>query len=332
MKKVEILGVLVDKIEKKEAISRIEGWIRTKKGKHYIVTPNIEFIIASKRDSEFRKILNRADLAIADSSRLGWADFQLNSENYITKILTWPLFILPRFFKFPVLTGVDLMEELISISNEKGYTIGLIGGKNNLAEKLKKCLLTKYPDLKVVFANSDIEVNNLGDTTYKIDSEKISSTKAKENAQNITKDIDILFVAFGQIKQEKWIYKNLPKLNTKIMMGVGGAFDYLSGEVTRAPWILRTLGFEWLFRLIIQPWRITRFGSLVEFIFLVLFNKNKYFALLIIPPFVLAIVAYYLNYRFDLSSVDERFVIWKDTIRGLTLFGHGVGSYEITFS
>ena len=275
MKKVEILGVLVDKIEKEEAILKIQGWLKLKKSKHYIVTPNIEFIIASKRDPDFRKILNRADLAIPDSARLGWADYQLNSENYITKFLTWPFFTLPRFFKFPVLTGVDLMEELIKLSEEKGFTIGLIGGKNNLAEKLKKCLLTKYPDLKVVYASSNIAVDNLGGATYKSNSDKIYSSKANENAQNITKEIDILFVAFGQIKQEKWIYKNLPKLNTKVMMGVGGAFDYLSGEIPRAPKVIRLIGFEWLFRLIIQPWRIKRFGSLVEFIFLVLFSKNK---------------------------------------------------------
>ena len=71
--------------------------------------------------------------------------------------------------------------------------------------------------------------------------------------------------------------------------------------------------------------------ALIVSAFAWLFNRNRIFALLLIPPFVLAITAYYFNYRFDLSSVDERFAIWNDTIRGLTLFGHGVGSYEITF-
>src|SRR3989338_5459360 len=79
---------------------------------------------------------------------------------------------------------------------------------------------------------------------------------------------DILFVAFGHIKQEKWIGKNLKKIPVKVAMGVGGAFDYLSGEVMRAPKFIRVLGLEWLFRLILQPWRIKRQLALVKYMIL----------------------------------------------------------------
>ncbi len=81
--------------------------------------------------------------------------------------------------------------------------------------------------------------------------------------------IDILFVAFGFPKQEEWIAKNLASLPVIAAMGVGGAFDYLSGEVVRAPRFIRRIGFEWLFRLVKQPWRLKRQKALLVFIWLV---------------------------------------------------------------
>jgi len=79
-------------------------------------------------------------------------------------------------------------------------------------------------------------------------------------------------VALGHSKQEKWIVQNLPKLKVKVAMGVGGAFDYFSGKVPRAPKWIRDLGFEWLFRLMIQPWRIKRQISLVKYLWLVMLS------------------------------------------------------------
>ena len=89
------------------------------------------------------------------------------------------------------------------------------------------------------------------------------------------KETDILFVAFGSPKQEIWIADNLNDLNAKVVMGVGGAFDFITGKVPRAPKFLRNLGLEWLFRLIMQPWRIKRQVSLIRFVFLVIKEKFK---------------------------------------------------------
>ena len=82
-----------------------------------------------------------------------------------------------------------------------------------------------------------------------------------------------MFVAFGSPKQELWIAQNLDKLPAKVVIGVGGAFDFVSGKVKRAPVWVRKIGFEWLFRLIIQPWRIKRQLRLVKFVYLVLAEK-----------------------------------------------------------
>ncbi len=144
-------------------------------------------------------------------------------------------------------TGVDLMEKLVERSADWGVTVGLLGGSDGVANKTAECLQKKYPDLKISFVSSH-------NTLYMIH------------------NTDLLFVAFGHPKQEKWIVQNLPKLNVKVAMGVGGAFDYISGKVPRAPKWIRDLGFEWLFRLAVQPWRIKRQISLVKYLWLIMLS------------------------------------------------------------
>ena len=256
---VNILGVRVDMMTMDQAVEQIEGWLTGGGGKHYIVTPNVEFIMAAHQDKEFQKVLNEADLAIPDSARLGWAKMELTQKNFLNKLLLWPLFLCPNLVpssKFQVITGTDLMEKLCEVSAKYGLTVGFLGGRNGVAIKASECLKQKYPELKVVLAEDGPEVDGEGNEVYSI--------------QYSTPNTDLLFVAFGQMKQEKWIAQNLSKIPVKVAMGVGGAFDYLSGSVPRAPGWMRGLGLEWLFRLIIQPWRIKRFGALVGFVWLIL--------------------------------------------------------------
>jgi N-acetylglucosaminyldiphosphoundecaprenol N-acetyl-beta-D-mannosaminyltransferase len=235
MNKVQILGVGIDDVSLSEAVSCVKTWLNDSKGnkKYIIVTPNPEFLLAARNDPEFREILNRADLAIPDGAGLKLSGKITN-----------------------VTPGVDLMEELCKLASREGYSIALIGGKKGVAERTKQCLVKRYPNLKIVFADSGPELKTTSDyslnTTYHIP------------------NTDILFVAFGQVKQEKWIDANLNKLSVKIAMGVGGAFDYISGEVPRAPKWMRSLGLEWLFRLIVQPWRIKRQLKLLKYVWLIL--------------------------------------------------------------
>lgn len=142
--------------------------------------------------------------------------------------------------------GADLIEKTAKLSEKTGITIGLVGGDKNVALEASICLKKTYPKAKINFA---VEEWN-----------KIKGTKK----------CDVLFVALGSPKQEVWINKNLPNINVEVAIGIGGAFDFLSGKVRRAPkWIQRT-GLEWLFRLIIQPWRIKRQVALVKFALLVI--------------------------------------------------------------
>jgi len=139
-------------------------------------------------------------------------------------------------------TGVDLMFSLIN----KGYKTVLAGGKPGVAEKaaitLRSNLVARPTRLDLV-----------GMTEPSV--EKINNIRP-----------DLLFVALGMAKQEKWIVKNLPKLNVKVAMGVGGALDQIAKPWLRAPLLVRRAGLEWLYRLILQPWRLKRQWQLVRFL------------------------------------------------------------------
>jgi N-acetylglucosaminyldiphosphoundecaprenol N-acetyl-beta-D-mannosaminyltransferase len=246
---MKILDVKVDNINQAKALEVIQGWL-SKPGKHYITTPNLEFIQLAQKDLEFKEILNRADLAVPDSSRLGWLYDLKSQKKLLKKLLIFPLGIFPKITnltQFDIVAGVDLMESLCELSSEKGFTVGFLGGVPGVAEKTKECLQKKFAGLKVELAEEG-PARHLFFDDFAIPK------------------LDILFVALGAPKQEKWIYKNLDKIPVKVAMGVGGAFDYLSGNVPRAPIWLRSLGLEWLFRLIIQPWRIKRQLKLVIFL------------------------------------------------------------------
>lgn len=206
-----ILGVKIDDVNMDEALGIVHGWLQESK-KKYIVTPNPEFIMTAQKDLEFKKILNDADLSIPDGAGLKLSGKIKNT-----------------------VPGVDLMEKLVDKSRDWAVTIGLLGGRDGVANETFECLQKKYPSIKI------------------------------DNASP-----DLLFVALGAPKQEKWIAENLPKLPIKVAMGVGGSFDYISGKVPRAPKWLRSLGLEWLFRLVIQPWRIKRQLRLLKYLWLVL--------------------------------------------------------------
>lgn len=257
--RVKILGVEIDKISLNQSLEIIENWL-TKDGQHYVVTPNLEFILDAQKDEEFRRVLNKADLSIPDSSRIGWILHFYHQTNILKRLITFPLILIPRVYRFDTIAGTDLMEALIKRANEKGFTIGFLGGGKGVANRVSERLRKKYQKLKVGYIDNGGVINKQGDW---VEGNRLTFSK-----------VDILFVAFGHIKQEKWIAKNLSKLPVKIAIGVGGAFDYFSGDVLRAPGLIRELGFEWLFRLISQPWRIKRQFKLAKFLFKFVVHSN----------------------------------------------------------
>lgn len=156
----------------------------------------------------------------------------------------WAGKLLGKKFKERV-TGVDLMDSLCFEVSKKPITVGFLGGRPKIAEGAAECLTAKYPGLKVGFVGQEWRATA----------------------------VDILFVAFGFPQQEEFMAKHIGKIPVRVMMGVGGAFDYLSGEVPRAPLLIRSIGFEWLFRLILQPWRFRRQLKLIKFAWFIVREK-----------------------------------------------------------
>ena len=226
--KKNVLGVTIDDINMDQALDIVHGWLKVG-GKHYIVTPNPEILVAAQRDKEFKDILNNADLSIPDGVGL--------------KLSGDIVCILP---------GIDFMEELIKEASDQGFTVGLLGGRDQVAKKAAECLRKKYPKIKITFAASGGDVDKNG--------KLLKLPKLPK--------MDILFVGFGPPKQEKWIANNFKKIPVKVAMAVGGSLDYVSGRVPRVPKFLRAIGLEWLFRLIVQPWRIKRQLFLFKYLWL----------------------------------------------------------------
>lgn len=238
--KKNLLGVGFTDESIKDVLEYIEKTLEKRQKKYYVVTPNPELLVIANKDLKYKEVLNNADLALIDGIGIVVAGKVLGI-NFKNRI-----------------TGVDLLENLCKHVDEKPITVGFLGGRPGVAEKTVECLREKYPRLKVAFAVAEIS-----DLASKKDDLKT----------------DILFVAFGSPKQEFWIAEHLDKLPVKVAVGVGGAFDFISGRVPRAPKLIRETGLEWLFRLIIQPWRMKRQISLLEFGYLVLKEKFSIFSL-----------------------------------------------------
>lgn len=239
--KVSLLGVDVSLGRFKSLLDEASSLLG-RSGQSYIVTPNPEFIVHAQTDARFRDILNKASLAIPDGIGLIWAGRVLN------------LPIRER------VTGADFGEALVKEAAGSNQSVFFLGGRGDVAARTALIMASKYPGL-VVAGSWSGEAGEEGD---------------EETIRKIgQKPIGLLLVAYGHPKQEFWINRNLGKLNVRVAMGVGGSFDYWSGEVTRAPAWFRRHGAEWLFRLIRQPRRIRRQSSLVTFAYLIF--KEKYF-------------------------------------------------------
>jgi len=241
--RVTILGVPFDNKKNSEVLELILHKLSGTARHFFIATPNPEMLLEARKNHEFKKILQQTDLNIPDGFGIMLA----------SKIVKTPL--------AERVTGTDLMQAICHRAPE-GTKIFLLGAAPGIAEKTKETLEKKFPHIKIVGTHS--------------------GSPAPEEDQHILQlmnqsGAELLFVAFGAPKQEMWIARNLPHLtHIKIAMGVGGAFDFISGNVKRAPNWMRKIGLEWLYRLIKQPSRIGRiFNATIKFPIIFLFSLFK---------------------------------------------------------
>ncbi len=278
--------VKVDNFSMTDILAKISQFLCSDSS-HLITTPNPEMLVEAEHDWFFKQALNQADLAVADGFGLVLATKYLYGE------------------KLNRLAGVDLMEKICETAASEGKSVYLLGGGEGVAAAAGRALEKKYQGLKIVGAKKGITIKSqipnpksqfsnfqnlplrgisrretislISNIQY-LTSLNFDQDENQKLLQRICQAApDILFIAFGHGKQEKWLAEFLPQLpSVKIAMGVGGSFDYLAGRVHRAPLFLRRLGLEWLWRLIHQPWRISRiWRAVVIFAFLVRDYKRQ---------------------------------------------------------
>jgi len=225
--KIDILGVGISNVTLTEALAETVDFLNNKK-QQLIFTPNPEMLVAAFYDEDFKRALNRAGLAIPDGTGLIFASIFLRKK-----------------LKARV-TGVDFVWSLLAMAEKTNKSVYLLGGKPDVGRKAAEVILKRRPNLKIVGVDDGGVVDPNKETPKIIE----AIVEAKP---------DILLVAFGHGKQEKWLMRNIEKLpGLKIGMGVGGTFDFIAGDVKRAPKIIRRLGLEWLWRFILEPWRWKR--------------------------------------------------------------------------
>ncbi len=248
-----ILGIRIDTFSRTAAIEKVRGFLYENDPK-MIFTPNPEMLVDAQKDSYFKEILNKGDLNICDGKGI-----QLVSKEKIERI-----------------SGVDFLGDVCGLAEKENKSVYLLGsGSDEVLRDCQKNLQSQFPLLKIVGQNKGARIQvNLDHKNF-----CVSYPHPEENEKVIDDIIDtapdILFVAFGHIKQEKWIYEFLPQLpSVKIAMGVGGSFDFIGGKVKRAPQFLRSIGLEWLWRLMREPRRIKRIWK-ATIVFLVYVLKSR---------------------------------------------------------
>lgn len=139
--------------------------------------------------------------------------------------------------------GTDMFPLLCECVASTSYRIFLLGGSPGVAEKVKQWVETLYPEVHICGTHSGYFSDEETDSVV----EAIRASRA-----------DLLFVAFGVPAQELWIVRNLKKTGAHVAIGVGGLFDFFSGNIPRAPAWVRVIGMEWVYRLIQEPKRLWR--------------------------------------------------------------------------
>lgn len=240
-KTADILGIPVDSITMKEAVEKAGAFIE-EGGVHAIYTPNSEIMMVARRDPELRNILLKADMLTADGAGVVLAS-RLLGRGVPEKV-----------------SGYDLVVELFKAYGKKGLRCFFFGAKPGVAEEAAKKTEAGYPGVAVAGFHH-------GYFSAEDDDEIL---RAINDSQ-----CDLLLVALGAPKQEKWIYSHMDRLNAKVCIGVGGAIDILAGKAQLAPDIFRRNGLEWLYRLYKEPRRFIRMLDLPRFMLRVLLARNR---------------------------------------------------------
>jgi N-acetylglucosaminyldiphosphoundecaprenol N-acetyl-beta-D-mannosaminyltransferase len=226
-KSIAVLGVPFDNVTMDEAVELIEEKIKDG-GFHQVATANVDFLIHAMQDKELQAILCSCDLVVPDGMPIVWAARLMGSG-----------------LKERV-SGVDLVPRLAQLSSQRGYGIYLLGASEQSSLRAAESLKRRFPGMRIAGRHSP-PISSLEEMDHEDILARIERAKP-----------DILLVAMGNPKQEKWLAMHRERLRVPLCMGVGGTLDFLSGARSRAPKWMQDSGLEWLHRACQDPGRLAR--------------------------------------------------------------------------
>jgi N-acetylglucosaminyldiphosphoundecaprenol N-acetyl-beta-D-mannosaminyltransferase len=222
---VQIAGIPVDAVDMPQALSRLGALLGTGR-LGQVCTINLDFLVGAQRNAETRGIFQRGELNLPDG---------------------WPVVWLGRLQGSPMpsrVAGADLVPQLVRLAAERGAGVFLLGGEHGVAERAAARLRELHPGLRVDWYEPPR-----------------AAIDAMDNAEIVARirasGADILMVAFGHPKQDRWIDQHRDQLPVSVAIGVGCAFDLIAGRVRRAPRWMQDRGLEWLFRMLQEPRRLS---------------------------------------------------------------------------
>ncbi len=223
-----VLGVPVDDVTMDESLERISAFVEQGRvsGRSYqVATVNVDFVVNSCADPELVTLLQRADLAIPDGMPVVWA----------SKLIGGPL--------RQRVAGADLVPELAALAASRSYSMMVFGSAEGVAEKAAEILRANNPGLIIT---------GFGGPFF----DRV--TDMSDDVLDVIRDArpDILCVALGHPKQERWIEEYRDKLDVPVLVGVGGSLDFIVGTKARAPKWMQRAGLEWTHRFATEPRRL----------------------------------------------------------------------------
>jgi len=228
MCRMNFLNTSIDNLTMEEALLKIDQMI-SERSCRYVVTPNMDHIVMLEEDEEFSNVYDAAHLILADGMPLIW----------ISKWLKRPI-------KEKV-SGSDLFPQMCQLAAERGYKVFLLGAGDGVAAKAADNLKTRYQGLQIV-----------GTYAPKYGFENDTNELAYIKEKILESQPDLLAVALGSPKGEKFIYTHLQEYQVPLSISIGATLDYEAGILRRAPQWMSALGFEWLFRITQDPKRLAK--------------------------------------------------------------------------
>jgi len=223
-----VLGVRVDAVQIPDVIAQMKKWIHEKKECHSIAATGMHGIVEAQHDPSFKDILNATDLVVPDGMPLVWLGRRRGH-------------ILPRR-----VYGPDMLLAFCEKTVGHEYRHYFYGGEPGVAERLAETLKTRFTGMNVVGTNSHPH----GPRIAKEDEEIVAMISDAVP--------DVLWVGLGELRQDRWMHEHKSQLRVPVVVGVGAAFDMLSGRRKQAPFWMREHGLEWFFRLLQEPRRLWR--------------------------------------------------------------------------